>query len=95
MYSDPPMLLDTQVRNYLAEATALAHAPDAELTQNNPHLHYYIATASMGLLGALDAVVKQRQKESEVGIAKLTRLERWVFGTTLLVLLLTGLFTQK
>lgn len=65
MYFEAPLNLDWQVRQYIAEARALAQAAAEELTQDNPHLHYIIAGASEKLLEAIDAVVSQYQKEIE------------------------------
>lgn len=92
MYFDPPMSLDSEVRKYLSEAKALADAPDAELTQDNPRLQYVITMARDELLKDLDAVVKQYEIEAEEDNARLQRLEALVLGVTLTVLLMVALF---
>jgi two-component system, NtrC family, sensor kinase len=65
MYFEPPLNLDQQIRNYIAQVRALAQASKTELTQDNPHLRYIQDAASSQLLAALDAVVSQYQKENE------------------------------
>lgn len=65
MYFKPPLNLDQQIRNYIAQVRALAEASTTQLTQDNPHLRYIQDAASYQLLAALDAVVSQYQKESE------------------------------
>jgi len=92
LYFDGPKSLDMQVRQYVAEARALARAPMAELTHTNAHIRYINAAAVGDLLNSLDAVVRQYQKESEADIAGLQRLQRAIMGLTLAVLLLLVLF---
>ncbi|MEW5860267.1 MAG: ATP-binding protein [Cyanobacteriota bacterium] len=65
MYFEPPLSLDRQIRQYIAQARAIAQATPEELTSDNPHLHY-ILTDSTNLLEALDAVVSQYQQESDI-----------------------------
>ncbi|MGE5656277.1 MAG: ATP-binding protein [Actinomycetota bacterium] len=65
MYFEPPLNLDKQVGDYLAEITALLQASDDELTPENPHLSSIMEAASGSLLASFDAVVTQYQQESE------------------------------
>jgi signal transduction histidine kinase len=64
MYFEAPLNLDWQVRNYISQLRAIATAPAAELTLENPNLQA-ITAASTRLLESLDAVVSQYQQESE------------------------------
>ncbi len=65
MYFEPPLHLDRQMRNYVAQVRALVQTADDELTPDNPHLRYIVAAASTDLLTAIEAVVSQYQKESD------------------------------
>ncbi|MBD1861414.1 MULTISPECIES: ATP-binding protein [Trichocoleus] len=65
MYFEPPLNLDQQVRDYIYQVRAIATAPAAELTLENPHLQAILSAASTRLLETLDAVVSQYQSESE------------------------------
>ncbi len=65
MYFDPPVHLDIQIRNYIAEVRALASALDADLTPDCPHLRLILSAAEAQLPESLDAVVSQYQKERE------------------------------
>lgn len=65
MYFEPPLNLDKQVGDYLAEVTALLQLSDDELTLENPHLASIMEAASGSLLASFDAVVTQYQQESE------------------------------
>lgn len=65
MYFQPPLNLDRQIRNYIAEVRALVQSEDSQLTQDNSHLQYILNAASSDLLTALDRIVSQYQKESE------------------------------
>ena len=65
MYFEPPLNLDQQVCQYIAEVRALLQTEDSKLTQDNSHLRYILDAAEGELLFALDAVVSQYQKECE------------------------------
>lgn len=65
MYFEPPMNLDKQVRDFLAQVRALLQTPDEQLQPDHPHLISIIASASGPLLESFDAVVSQYQHESE------------------------------
>jgi signal transduction histidine kinase len=65
MYWEPPLNLNHQIRNYIAQVEALLQAPQTELTQDNPYLQSILQAASHELLNALDAVVSQYQQESD------------------------------
>lgn len=92
LYFGPPMFLQTRLRNYLTAVKVLSRTPDAELTPQETHLGYIRTVASGKMLAALDHVVDHYQKQSEAKIARVERLERWIFWTTFLVLGATGLF---
>jgi len=85
---DTPMLLDTQLRNFIVEATTVASERVEDLTRDNPHLDYVETAASGELLDALDALVKQYERESQENILRL----RFLAVTMFSVILLAGLF---
>ena len=92
MYFNPPLLLDKQVRDYVAEINDLAHDTDERLTWNNPRLRYILSVSNPKLLKSLDTVVKQYQTESEANIARLQMIENGALGFTLFVLCMEALF---
>ncbi len=90
IYFEPTTLLDTQMRTYLDELMALSRASDAELTPDNPSLHYIQTTVSgRELLDALDALVNQYYQERNLRISGLRRLEMGLFLLTVFLLLVT------
>lgn len=91
-YFDPPMNLDAQTYNYLAEAKALANEPIAGLNPLNAHLQYILSDFASNLVEALNVVVNQLQKESEESNKKLQLLEIAVLGTTLFTLLIIAFY---
>jgi diguanylate cyclase (GGDEF)-like protein/PAS domain S-box-containing protein len=92
MYFNPPLLLDKQIRDYVAGINGLAHDTDERLTWNNPRLRYILSVSNLKLLKSLDAVVKQYQTESEANIARLQQIERGALGFALFVLCMEALF---
>jgi two-component system, NtrC family, sensor kinase len=66
IYFKAPFYLDRQIRDYIAHVRALAQAPPEELTQDNPHLQWILQASATNLLEALEAVVSEYQKESDV-----------------------------
>ncbi len=91
IYFSPPHSLQKRVQKFLAESKALCQAPENELKSENPHLQY-LSVGATGLLYSLNELVKQYQKESEAGIARLQKLERTVMVITIFVLLMMALF---
>ncbi len=65
LYFEPPVYLDRQVRNFIAEVRAIARARDSEISPDHPHLRYILNAASAELLQGLEALATQYQKESE------------------------------
>ena len=92
IYYKDPLKLDTQVSTFILETRALINQSESELNINNPHLQYLLTAAASPLLSGLNTVTGQYQLESEAAISRLQNLEAGVLGTTLLALLLTGLF---
>lgn len=92
LYFNPPLLLDKQIRDYVAGINGLAHDTDERLTWNNPRLRYILSVSNSKLLKSLDAVVRQYQTESEANIARLQKIERGALGFTLFVLFMEALF---
>jgi signal transduction histidine kinase len=90
VYEDAPWLLDTEVRNFIAQTQTLADSPDDELTLDNPSLLYVREVAlSNRVMDALDAVVEAYQAQSEADTARLHYLAYWSLISTFVVLALT------
>ena len=66
MYFEAPINLDSKVRHYIIQVNNLLELQNKELTQENQYLNYILQSASFDLQVALDAVVAQYQKESEL-----------------------------
>lgn len=92
MYFDKPHLLDSRIREFMAETRELAVAPESELTRRNQRMLFLVASAETYLLNSIDSVVSQYQFESEEKIAALRRLEAVVLILTLLSLVGVAVF---
>lgn len=66
LYFEAPHYVNEKVHKYIQETGELLKSQKENLTLENPHLNYIINAASGELLQALDAVVTQYQKESEI-----------------------------
>jgi signal transduction histidine kinase len=66
IYFEAPFYLDRQIRDYIAHVRALGQAPPEALTEDNPHLQSILQASATNLLEALEAVVSQYQRESDV-----------------------------
>lgn len=92
LYFEQPVHLDKKMYHYLAEAKALAHDPQEELTPQNPHVHNILNEFAADLVDSLNVIVNQLQKESESDNKKLQLLETVVLGVTLFALVIIGMF---
>jgi signal transduction histidine kinase len=91
VYFKSPWLLDTEVRNFVAQLGSLIQAPGAELGPENPQVRYLRETAASGRLAdGLDAVVSAYQREAEVKTNRLQQLAVWSLGSTVAVLAISG-----
>jgi len=91
VYSDSPWLLDTEMRNLVAQLRSLAKVPDAELGPEDPHVRYVReAVASRRLIEGLDAVVSAYQQEAAAENDRLQDLAAWSLGSTVAVLAVSG-----
>jgi PAS domain-containing protein len=96
IYFDSPWLLDTEVRNYIAQLHALMSSEPGELSLGNPHFRYLRNVAlSDRVNGALDAVVSAYQRQSETKTRQLRQAAYWSFLGTCLVLAFTGVFVFR
>lgn len=95
IYFDGPESLDMQLKRFVAAARALAASSQAELTLDNEHLLYINDAAGERLLAALNALVRQYQRESEANITRLQQLQRGATVFTLAILLLLALFVFR
>ncbi len=96
MYFQQPNLLDKQVRQYVnAIEQLIENANSGGATLENEHLQYILKVAPTRLLKTLNAAVKQYELEATAEIQKTMRWESYVYLTTLLTLLLEGLFIFK
>jgi len=91
-YFEQPVCLDKQIRNFIAEANALAQDAEDRLTPDNPHLQYILNDFASNLVDSLNLVVEQLQMESEEDNRQLQRLEAVILGVTLCALVLIAVF---
>jgi len=89
-----PEQLNSRVDRYVLEANALADARDDDLNLSNPHLRY-IVPAAPKLLGTLDKVVTEYQRENEDTITLFREIQAGILSVLLLALLFEGLFIFK
>ncbi|GIL19450.1 MAG: HDIG domain-containing protein [Candidatus Jettenia sp.] len=73
IYFHPPILLDKQIRDYIAEINALAYDTDSRLIRSNPHFRSILTASTSRLLESLNTVIKEYEKESEAGSTYLYR----------------------
>ncbi|MCL4205005.1 MAG: PAS domain-containing protein [Pirellulaceae bacterium] len=91
VYFSSPWLLDTEVRNFVAQLRSLIEAPDRELGPGNPHVRYLLETGASGrLVDGLEAVVSAYQQEAEATTDRLHGLAFWSLGSTVAVLAISG-----
>ncbi|MCF7971823.1 MAG: SpoIIE family protein phosphatase [Methylococcaceae bacterium] len=96
MYFDAPSILDEQVKTYTQSIHDLiADSQTGAATLDNEHLQYILTVAPNRLLKTLNEAVKQYEVEAATEIQKTMRWESYVYITTLLTLLLEGLFIFK
>lgn len=96
VYFNSPWLLDTEMRNLIAQLRALAEVPDAELGPEHPHVRYVEDTAAgRRLAEGLDAVVLAYQREVEATTDGLQNLAAWSLGSTVAVLAISGWFVFR
>lgn len=83
---------DTEVRNYLKNARALADLPEDEIGVDHPTLAALNLAGTNFIMQTHDLIVRILQQEGEQAIFKMERMELWLWLSTLLLLLLEGLF---
>jgi signal transduction histidine kinase len=87
VYEDAPWLLDTEVRNFLAQLQTLVDSPPEEWTADNPNLRYVRdVTLTHRVTDGLDAVVAAYQAQSEADATRLHYLAYWSMISTYVVL---------
>lgn len=92
IYYKTPWLLDSEMRNYVVHVRALVGAHEEELTVLNPHFRYLRDVAlSRRMQEGLEAVVTVYQRQVDARTGRLGRVATWTLGSTIGVLLLTGL----
>lgn len=79
--------LEQQITQYIITVRNWVHTPDSLLSANNKDLQYILNAASGTLIQELNAVVYEKQKESERKIKAIKQFETAMFVTALLVLL--------
>jgi len=96
VYFDSPWLLDTEMRNYIAQMRSLVKTPDSELNWGNPHIRYIDEAAQSGkMVDALDKIVAVYQVQSSTKMNHLKQMASWSLGSTVIVLGLTGWFVFR
>jgi diguanylate cyclase (GGDEF)-like protein len=91
IYLDPPHRVDQRVRQHIAHARALLASSQADQA---PQLHLQaLREAARGpILAALDAAVRQFERESIERIERLRSSQKIVLGVVILTLVLEALF---
>jgi PAS domain S-box-containing protein len=92
IYFGAPFFLDRQMKQYFADARTIINVPDEELNRNDPHLAAIRDAVEGELPSTLDAVARRYQQRDEAGVLFLQQQEIGTLATSLLVLLLMGLF---
>jgi PAS domain S-box-containing protein len=90
IFFDAPHFLDQRLHEFLATARELADADEAALIRDSPQIELMLREASGELADGFAAVAAEYQSEDEASAQRLLAQERWVLGTTLCVLVLTG-----
>lgn len=84
--------LDDAISMYVTTVRNWASTSDAKLSANSPELQFILGAASGPLIQGLEAVVSDRQRESEHKIAAIRHFETLMFIIGLLVLLGEALY---
>lgn len=93
IYLAPPSRLDEEMKTYLIEANALVAAPDSELNWFNPHfLHIDRSAMSSKMADSLHRVAAIYEAQSQRRANFLRLLAFWSAGSTILVLVASGLW---
>ncbi len=71
MCFEEPLNIDRQIRDYIAHVRALAQASCEELTQENLHLQSILRASETDLREAINTLVSQYQKESDIAQLRL------------------------
>ncbi len=96
IYYQTPWLLDTEMRNYIAQVRSLAKSSDAELNWGNSHLRYIDEVALSGrMVEALDEVVAAYLHRSDEKVTYLHNLASFSLISTLVVLIVSGAFVFR
>ncbi|HEV8111148.1 MAG TPA: ATP-binding protein [Planctomycetota bacterium] len=99
IYSEPPILLDESIQDFLDQTRSLARQSDEELRGMKPQIAYMQTVTATPVLDnlsrGLDSLLEAFQRESEERIRDTQRLEIAVVGTTILILLAMGLFVFR
>ncbi|MDA3792318.1 MAG: ATP-binding protein [Elusimicrobia bacterium] len=93
IYFSPPRSLDLQVRSYIKEARQFSQL-DIKIQKDQKYINY-IASASDSILDGLDYVVREYQVVAERDNRKLIYLQFLLMLTTIVVLVLSGIFVFR
>ncbi len=95
LYFSSTLQIDSQIRNFISEAQALAATQDTNLSPTNPHAQFLIGQATGSFLSTLDDVVSFHQNESIDDVTSLERLEAASLGMIGLTLLAVTVFVFR
>lgn len=96
VYFNSPWLLDTEMRNFVAQLRSLVETPDNQLGPTSPQVRYLRDTAANRRLAeGLDAVMSAYQQEAEAKTDRLQNLAVWSLGSTVAVLAISGWFVFR
>jgi PAS domain S-box-containing protein len=93
IYKEPQEGLDIQLKHYLAHLRALANAPNEQLSFNNEDYKYVHDPQTVEkLLAGLDSVCDVYALQNTVKTARLLTMALWSLVSTIVVLVLDGVF---
>ena len=100
IYADPPVSLDRTIGRFLELARDLVRSSADEGGEwRQPQMQYLAEISNTSILedlsNGLDALVAEFQKESDERMRNTQRLEAAILGTTVLVLVVVGLFVFR
>lgn len=96
VYFDAPWLLDTEMRNFIAQLRSVAETPQGELANDDPRIRYLWQTVTSGrLTDGLEAVVSAYRSEARSENDRLQYLAAWSLGSTAALLGISGWFVFR
>ncbi len=96
IYEHAPLLLDSEMRNYVLHVRSIAEGPDEDLHAANVHFNYVRNPETIDkIVAGLDAVVAAYERASAATTTQLRLLATWSITSTLVLLVLNGWFVFR